>query len=143
MPDIYHDFPVKVATTRVFRAVSTPADLDQWWTARCAGNAQLGAEYELWFGPTYDWRAKVTRCAPSTDFELQMTRADKEWLGTRVGFHLEAEDGTTQVRFYHVGWPAETEQYRVSCYCWAMYLRVLRRYLEHGESVPYERRLDV
>jgi len=30
----------------------------------------------------------------------------------------------------------------VSCYCWAMYLRIMRRYLEHGESVPYERRLD-
>jgi hypothetical protein len=26
---------------------------------------------------------------------------------------------------------------------WAMYLRVLKRHLEHGESVPYERRLDV
>ena len=23
------------------------------------------------------------------------------------------------------------------------YLRILRRYLEHGESVPYESRLDV
>lgn len=25
-------------------------------------------------------------------------------------------------------------------HCWAMYLRILR---EHGESVPYEKRLDV
>jgi hypothetical protein len=28
-------------------------------------------------------------------------------------------------------------------YCWAIYLRVLRRWLEHGERVPYEQRLDV
>jgi uncharacterized protein YndB with AHSA1/START domain len=33
--------------------------------------------------------------------------------------------------------------YRVSCYCWAMYLRILKRYLEHGETVPYAKRLDV
>jgi len=24
-----------------------------------------------------------------------------------------------------------------------MYLRILRRHIEHGESVPYEKRLDV
>jgi hypothetical protein len=24
-----------------------------------------------------------------------------------------------------------------------MYLRILKRYLEHGETVPYERRLEV
>jgi hypothetical protein len=31
----------------------------------------------------------------------------------------------------------------VSCFCWAMYLRILRRHLEYGEEVEYERRLDV
>jgi uncharacterized protein YndB with AHSA1/START domain len=75
MPDILHDFPIKAGPSRVFHAVSAPADLDQWWTVKSAGEPRLGAE-----------------C--------------------------------------------------VSCYCWAMYLRVLRRYLEHGERVPYEGRLD-
>jgi len=28
-------------------------------------------------------------------------------------------------------------------HCWAMYLRILGRHLEHGESVPFEKRLDV
>jgi uncharacterized protein YndB with AHSA1/START domain len=143
MPDIFHDFPIDAAPSRVFQAVSTPADLDQWWTIRSAGEPRLGAGYELWFGPQYDWRATVARCSPGAEFELELTRADKEWLGTRVGFRLQGDGSTTRVRFYHKGWPDETEHYRVSCYCWAMYLRVLRRYLEHGERVPYERRLDV
>jgi len=30
----------------------------------------------------------------------------------------------------------------ISSFCWAMDLRILRRHLEHGESVPRERRLD-
>lgn len=47
------------------------------------------------------------------------------------------------VRFYHTGWPTENAHWRISCYCWAMYLRVMRRYLEHGDIVPYENRLDV
>ena len=143
MPDILHDFPIKAPARRVFRAVSAPADLDEWWTLRSAGEPRLGAAYELGFGPGYDWRAKVTRCTPDAAFELELTQADAEWMGTRVGFRLESTGDLTRVRFHHAGWPEETGHYRVSCYCWAMYLRVLRRYLEHGERVPYERRLDV
>ena len=143
MADIVQEFPIKATPSRVFQGVSTPGGLDQWWTARSKGEPRLGAEYELWFGPEYDWRAKVTRCRPDLEFELEMTRADQEWLGTKVGFSLKALRDSTLVRFYHTGWPTESEQWRVSCYCWAMYLRILRRYLEHGESVPYERRLEV
>ena len=72
-----------------------------------------------------------------------LTKADDDWKGTRVGFHLAAIEGGTQVRFHHTGWPRLNEHYRISCYCWAMYLRILKRYVEHGEAVPYDQRLDV
>jgi uncharacterized protein YndB with AHSA1/START domain len=141
--DILNDFPVKAPLDRVFRAVSTPAGLDTWWTKRSSGEPGEGAEYGLWFGPEYDWRARVKRYAPDTEFELEMVRADSDWLGTRVGFRLEPRNRITWVQFHHTGWPSSNEHYRISCHCWAMYLRVLRRSLEHGESVPYENRLDV
>ena len=143
MPDILSDFPIKAPMGDVFRAVSTPGGLDQWWTKRSSGVPVLGAEYDLWFGPEYDWRARVSRSTAPRQFELDITRADPEWVGTRVGFELAEAGGMTQVRFYHTGWPEATGHYRISCYCWPMYLRILRRYLEHGETVPYEQRLDV
>lgn len=143
MADIYHDFPVNAPTAQVFQAISSPRGLDAWWTKRSAGEPREGAIYELWFGPDYDWRAKVTRCSPDSDFELEIVRADKDWNGTRVGFHVEDRKGSTSVHFYHRNWLEVNEHYRISCYCWAMYLRILRRLLEHGESVPYEDRLDV
>jgi uncharacterized protein YndB with AHSA1/START domain len=142
MADIFHDFPIKAPLDRVFRAVSTPQGLDTWWTMRSAGSPREGAEYELWFGPDYDWRAKVTRYLPDSEFEIEMVRADGDWRGTRIGLHLESRGKVTWVRFHHTGWPSSNEHYRVSSTCWAMYLRILRRYLEHGESVPYENRLD-
>ena len=142
MPDIRHDFPIKAPGERVFEAVATPAGLDAWWTQRSEGVPSEGAEYELSFGPDYDWRAKVTRCVKGSEFELEIVRADEDWTGTRVGFRLEPEEGFTQVRFYHEGWPDGNEHYRISCFCWAMYLRILKRYLEHGEFVPYADRLD-
>ena len=143
MADIFHDFIIKAPATKVFAAVSTPQGLDQWWTKRSTGEPKEGSEYELWFGPQYDWRAKVTKCVKDSTFELQMVRADVDWMGTRIGFHLQEKAGTTSAYFYHIGWPTQNEHWRISCYCWAMYLRILRRHVEHGEFVPYEQRLDV
>jgi uncharacterized protein YndB with AHSA1/START domain len=142
MADIYHDFPIRAPAERVYEAVSTPQGLDAWWTKRAVGQPTLGAVYELWFGPNYDWRARVTKCAPRSEFELEITSADSDWVGTRVSFRLAGHAGKTQVQFDHTGWPTPNEHWRASCYCWAMYLRILRRYLEHGEEVPYEDRLD-
>jgi uncharacterized protein YndB with AHSA1/START domain len=142
MADIFQDFPIKAFPDRVYQAVSTPGGLDRWWTKRSAGEPTEGTQYELWFGPQYDWRAKVTRCVENREFELQLVAADADWLGSRVGFRLEDRGGTTWVQFYHTGWPSPNEHYRVSCHCWALYLRLLRRHLEHGEFVPYEGRLD-
>lgn len=144
MADIVQEFVIKAPRERVFEAMATPEGLDRWWTKEAAGEAKENAELKLSFGPGYDWRAKVTRYIPGAAFELVLTQAHEDWKGTRVGCELEAEgQAGTRVRFHHTGWPAENEHWRVSCYCWPMYLRILRRYLEYGEEVPYEQRLEV
>jgi uncharacterized protein YndB with AHSA1/START domain len=144
MADIVHEFTINAPRKKVFEMVSTPKGLDLWWTKSSSGEAKKGAEFELNFGPGYIWRAKVTRCDPNSSFEIQMTEAQEDWLGTRVGFVLEAEKkGGTSVRFHHTGWPVANKHWRVSCFCWAMYLRIVRRYLEFGEEVAYEKRLEV
>jgi uncharacterized protein YndB with AHSA1/START domain len=143
MTDILHDLPIRAEARRVFEAVSSPAGLDRWWTLSSAGEPAPGAEYALDFGPQYRWRARVTRSVPDAEFELELTKADADWTGTRVGFQLERRDGATWLRFRHTGWREANEHCRISSNCWAMYLRILRRYLEHGETVPYGMRLDV
>jgi uncharacterized protein YndB with AHSA1/START domain len=141
--DILCDFPIQAPPAQVFAAISTPAGLDAWWTQRSKGSARVGATYDLWFPPDFDWRATVTACEPDRRFELEMTRSDADWNGTRVGFELESRGAATQLRFHHRAWPATNEHFRVSSFCWAMYLRLLRRHVEAGETVPYERRLSV
>lgn len=143
MADILHEFPIKAPPRQVFDLVSTAEGIDRWWAKRSAGDSRAGSELALGFGPGYDWRARVIACEPPAVFELQMTSADGDWAGTRVRFELAAHGNGTWVSFRHEGWPEANEHYRISCFCWAMYLRVLRRYAEHGEVVPYEDRLDV
>lgn len=143
MADICHDFPIKGSAAQVFAAISTPEGLDSWWTKTCRGTPREGAEYDLGFGQGHDWRALVTQCAPESVFELKMTHADDDWRGSSLNFKLKGDSDNTQVVFRHSGWPEENEHYRGSCYCWAMYLRHLKRYVESGVTVAYEERLDV
>jgi len=142
MADIVHHLKINAPASQVFEGISTPTGLDAWWTKRSSGKPKEGAEYGLGFGPDCDWRATVSRCIPNVEFELSVTDAHEDWLGTRVGFVLQERGGSTEVRFYHLGWPEPGDHYQTSCFCWAMYLRLLRRYIETGEVVPYEKRLD-
>ncbi len=143
MADIRHDFPIGAPVEQVFEGMTSPGGLDEWWTLRSKGTPRLGEVYELWFGPEYDWRARVVVCETNRLFELELTKSMDDWLGTKVGFSLAPREGGTQVRFWHAGWQEASDHFRTSSFCWAMYLRVLKRYLEHGERVPYDRRLDV
>ena len=143
MPDIVHEFFVGSTPAAVFAVISTPEGLAQWWTQSSSGRVAKGAEYGLDFGPAHQWVGVVTRCEPYAHFELQITRSDPDWSGTRVGFSLTPEgERRTRVLFRHSGWPAANEHWRVSGYCWAMYLRLMRRHVEHGEFVPYGKRLE-
>jgi uncharacterized protein YndB with AHSA1/START domain len=143
MPDILQDLPIDAPPTRVFAGVSDPGLLDQWWTKQARGRAAVGSIYELDFGPGYQWRAEVTRAEPGVGFELRMLESDADWSGTHIGFELSPTATGTLLRFSHRNWPTANEHFRTSCHCWALYLRVLRRHLEHGELVPYEQRLTV
>lgn len=144
MADILQQLTIKAPQERVFEMFATPQGLDRWWTKTASGKPEQNADFTLFFGPGYDWRAKVSRYSPPQAIELLITNAHPDWNGTRVGCELEPENAEkTTLRFYHTGWPTANEHWRISCYCWAMYLRVLRRFLEYGETVPYEKRLDV
>jgi uncharacterized protein YndB with AHSA1/START domain len=142
MATIYHDFNIRAEQSAVFELLSTAAGLDHWWTQHCSGKSQLGSTFELSFGEGYVWTALVTKLIPDQEFELTMIKADSDWEGTRIGFQIEQGPGSVIIRFSHQGWPAENQHYRLSSYCWAMYLRLAKRFLEKGERFPFENRLS-
>jgi uncharacterized protein YndB with AHSA1/START domain len=143
MPDILHDFVIRRPPDVVFTGIAEPSGLDQWWTSRSRGRPAVGEEYELWFGPDYDWRAVVIEMIPDRRLVWRIATAMPDWVGTVVGFDLATSALGTDVQFRHEGWAEASGHFRTSSYCWAMYLRILARHLEHGETVPYEDRLAV
>ena len=143
MPDIFHNFLIKAFPDKVFDAITTSRGLNNWWTKSSDVRPEPGGTYTLNFGPGYEWKAVVSKYEPDKSFELEMTETGVDWPGTKVGFLISFKTGATEVAFYHTGWPENNEHYKISSYCWAMYLRILKRYVEIGEKVPYENRLNV
>ena len=144
MPEIHHNLIINQEIEKVYDGVSNPIYLDKWWSRSSSGNPNEGEIYKLDFGPGYEWEAEVTSASRPQLFELKLIKADNDWMNSRVTFELESMDADkTQVRFHHTGWPADNNHFRISNFCWAMYLRILKRNLEHGEEVPYDKRLNV
>ena len=87
-------------------------------------------------------RLKVRSELLNKEIEFELVEADEDWRGTKVGFSLQEYNGETEVKFHHTGWPELNDHYRISSYCWSMYLRLLKRYVERGEVVHYNDRLE-
>lgn len=143
MADLFHYFPINAPLEKVFESISTPKGLDIWWSKSSTGKPAIGEVYRLFFGADYNWEAVVSKFIPEKEFELTMTKADSDWISSKLGFTLTVNNNVTEVHFYHTGWKEDNEHFRISNFCWAMYLRILKRNLEFGEEVPYEDRLSV
>ena len=55
---------------------------------------------------------------------------------------MEEKEGMYYVYFAHSGWKNANDHMYITNYCWALYLRLLKRYVERGEIVPYPERSD-
>jgi uncharacterized protein YndB with AHSA1/START domain len=140
--DIKHDVTVGAEPARVFDAVTVPALLDSWWSLGCSGEPVQGGGYVFDFGGGCVWRARVAELVRDSFVEYRMTEAADDWMGTSLKFVIEPANGMTLLRFSHEGWEAQSDHFRRTSFCWALYLRLLRRFAETGETVEYERRYD-
>lgn len=142
MHQILHELDIEAPAAEVFDAFATSDGLDAWWTRGSSGQPKAGEEYRFYFGPDYDWRGRVHRLKPGLLIEWEITKADRDWVGTLVAAEVEDLGNRTRLRFRHSGWVEANEHFRQTSYCWALYLRILRRFLEQGIFVPYHARYD-
>lgn len=142
MASILHDFTIRAPRRTVFDAVTTSAGLSSWWTKECEGAPEEGRFYRFHFSSDYDWRGVVVKAERDRAIAWDFTDADDDWTGTRLSFTLDGDSGETRVAFRHDGWRDANGHFRTSSFCWASYLRLLKRYVEHGEVVAYDQRDD-
>ncbi|WP_299549911.1 SRPBCC domain-containing protein [Seonamhaeicola sp.] len=137
---IYHNLVINVPSEQVFDAVSKPEHLNNWWTLKSSGKAELGQEYNLNFTDTYDWYCEVSELKHNASIHFKMTRSDTDWDPTTFGFDLEETEHGTSVKFSHANWQETNDHFKIASFCWAMLLNGLKNYLEKGIIIPFEDR---
>jgi len=100
----------------------------------------LGEEYNFYFGPGYDWYAKVIKAKEGKSFHMKMTKSDEDWNPTSFGFDFENKSEKALLKFWHNGWPECNAHYRHSSFCWAIWLKALKDYIENDIVIPFEER---
>jgi len=73
---IYHDLEIESSAEKAYNAVSQPQHLTNWWPLKCSGKPEVGEEYNFYFGPDYDWYAKVIKAEEGKSFHVKMTNSD-------------------------------------------------------------------
>jgi uncharacterized protein YndB with AHSA1/START domain len=140
MADIFHQFNIQAPADPVFDAFCSSRGLDNWWPLKSSGQPKTGEVYTLFFGPEYDWRAKVIHVVTGKEITWKMIEAMEDWMGTEVGVKLTEEKGVTTVDFFHSGWREPNTHFRISTFCWGTLLNGLKQYVEKGTVVPFEQR---
>jgi len=144
MFSIHHDITIKSSAQRIFEAITKPEDLDSWWTKESSGIPKMGSEYRFYFTKGYDWYAKVLLCTPNKQIMFKMIDADADWIDTLLTFTINKKDEKLCVlRFDHTEWRGINDHFRRTSWCWAMYLRGLKKYLEESIVNPYGTRTSV
>lgn len=137
---IYHYFEIEAPVEEVFKAISNPTDLENWWPLKCSGTPELGATYNFNFTDTYNWFGEVVQIEAPHSFHIKMTAADEDWMATTFGFDLTFERNKTQVSFSHINWPQCNTHFKTASFCWAQLLAALKNYVEKGIVVPFKQR---
>lgn len=140
MADILHTLYIHKPSKDVFKAISLGEEFSNWWTKMSSGHPVLHAKYRFYFSPEYDWTATIVEYVEDSEIAFQFVEADNDWLGTVMAFKLYFAEGTTRTAFSHTGWSATNEHFRRSSYCWAMYLNLMKIYVESGQISAFEDR---
>lgn len=137
---IYFNFMINTDKFSVYRAVTEPEHLVNWWPLKCSGIPNEGEEYNFNFTDKYDWYAEVKSAKQWDHIHYKMTESDDDWNPTTFGFDLEEKNNGIYLHFFHKDWPECNTHFKHSSFCWAMLLKGLKDYLEKGTIVPFEDR---
>ena len=139
MATILLRMPVEAEPKVVYDALATSDGVNGWWSNHTEGPAGPGSTMKVAFPDapiTFDF--EVAREKPGELIEWHCLAGPPEWVGTQVGFEIQADDeGNNSVLFKHDGWTTTDESFPFIAYSWAQILPRLKKLVETGERDPF------
>ncbi|MDE3080400.1 MAG: SRPBCC domain-containing protein [Paracoccaceae bacterium] len=137
MAEIRHKVGIAADPARVLRALTTVAEIGEWWSENATGDATEGGTFHFRGG-------SMTVTKASADGVLwRYSGPARDWEGTDVSIRLKPSDGQTIVLFTHSGWREPVEFMHHCSTKWAMFLMSLKSLIETGQGQPTPRHLRI
>ena len=141
-PDFTTTIVVDKTPGEVFNAIN---NVRGWWSEEIEGNTEkLNDEFAYHFKDVHMCKMKLIEVIPDKkvvwlvlDNYFKFTADKSEWIGTKIIFEINKQDGKTQVRLTHVGLVPEYECYDICRDAWTSYIQnSLRGLITTGKGQP-------
>lgn len=136
---LMHSVIIAADAGRIYEAISTGKGLASFWTRDSVAHPKVGTTAKFGFGgPTLE--LKVDELQPSRLVRWSSLDGFPAWMGTTITWEIgQAENGGSEVKFSHDGWPAELPQADLASvnYTWGRVVGCLKKYVETGEPAPF------
>ena len=133
MYSIKHLFHIDATRQKVYEALTDIKALSSWWTAQTTGEAAKDGTIHFRFGDVGP-DMNVTETLPGEKVAWECVASPHGWVGNKLTFALDDNDGKTRVRFSHDGWNEEDDFYAICSFSWGRYMESLRQYCQTGRG---------
>ncbi len=137
MQAIKHLFHINVPRQKVFEALTTLKGLAGWWTTQTGGDTKSGGVIEFRFGEQFLNKMKVLELNPNELVTWECVSGPPDWIGNKISFQLDENDGKTRVRFEHSDWKEAGDFYASCSFSWGRYMESLRQLCQTGKGEAF------
>lgn len=143
MPDILHQLVIEATAKDVYRALTEPDGLGEWWTRDVEAEPELGSVAAFGFHDrATHFKMKVEELVPHEFVRWHCVGGHPEWEHTEITFDITEDEGRTTLYFAHRGWESTDGILAFCSFDWARYLISLKSYLETGTGSPHSGKAD-
>lgn len=136
MPEIKLLFHITATREKVYEAITTIKGLSNWWTTQTSGDSNPGGIIQFRFGD-FGNDMKVITMKKDEWLQWECVGGPDDWIGTRVSFQLNDNNGKTRVRFEHAGWKHANDFFAACTFTWGRYMESLRQLCQTGNGEAF------
>jgi uncharacterized protein YndB with AHSA1/START domain len=140
MKTIHHVIDISAPSARLWWALTDPAGLTAWWSARLgAGPPAVGAELHWRFEEGFNPIMEITRLEPERELGWRCTGGHEPWLDNTFTFQLAAlGGGRTKLRFWQeYALELPDDAYGTYNFNWGYYLESFHQLCVGGSPKPH------
>jgi uncharacterized protein YndB with AHSA1/START domain len=134
MKDIKFLFHIDAPRQKVYNAISSIDGLSKWWTKQTSGESSLNGVIEFRFGELWMNKMKVVKLKKDELVGWECLEGGEEWIGSRVNFKLDENEGKTRLKFEHTGVKGPEDYLAMINFSWSRYLDSLKQLCQTGKG---------